>query len=426
MKDNHTKKKDDSACGKDLPDSAKIHISSFAESEDRPVNSVQTGAAKSELQKKSKDASTRPRQKGDQDGALLTTYPANPFDKLTASSVNGPELAEGHPEQATNEVRSASKESTGAILKKAREAQGISLEIVHETTKIPLDALRAIEEGYTIRILSPFYYRGFVKMYADFLGLNASELLDDYTVEKLPQHISRDVDESAVVEWFNKTFTKKRKQKIVIGIGIAVVVFLFFKFIGFLTHRKSISPASTAAVKTKVVKVQSIKKEVLSKEAQKVPEKMLEKASEKLHREEVKVKLLQEDVKSFQEEVSVPALKAAVPEEPKAVEQPGSKPMEVVGVPPAVTVNKNITLTVRANQNTWLRVKADENVVFQSILRAGAVETWLADKEVEISGRNINELEFELNGKMIGALGRKDRDAKKVVVTKNGLSVKQE
>ena len=47
----------------------------------------------------------------------------------------------------------------GSLLKKVREAKGISLEVVHEHTKIPLDALRALEEGYTIRTLSPFYQK---------------------------------------------------------------------------------------------------------------------------------------------------------------------------------------------------------------------------------------------------------------------------
>ena len=49
-----------------------------------------------------------------------------------------------------------------SILKSTRMARGLTLEIVHEATKIPMDALRAIEEGYSVRILSPFYYRGFI------------------------------------------------------------------------------------------------------------------------------------------------------------------------------------------------------------------------------------------------------------------------
>jgi cytoskeleton protein RodZ len=350
-----------------------------------------------------------------------TPRPLSP--ELTAQPITS-----DHAAPAKAEPQKKTKENTGSILKKTRESQGISLDVVHETTKIPLDALRAIEEGYTIRILSPFYYKGFVKMYADFLGLNASELLDNFTVEKLPEHITRDAEESRVVEWFNKTFTKKRKQKIVIGVGIALLIFVLFKLIAFVSRRKPAPPEPT--VKTKVVKVKPIKKENPPKEAQKV--------SERPPREQVK--LLSEEARpgkkeivSAQEELNLsdgrqaplPAPKPVLPQEPKAVARPDLQRVEAVNPPPTAIVDKEISLTVRANQNTWLRVKADENVVFQSILRAGAVETWFADKEIEISGRNINELEFELNGKMIGTLGRKDRDAKKVVITKGGLSVKQ-
>src|ERR1700733_13063975 len=66
------------------------------------------------------------------------------------------------------------------MLKTTRQAKGLTLEIVHEATKIPMDALKAIEEGYSSRILSPFYYRGFIKIYAEFLGLDVQEMYKEY------------------------------------------------------------------------------------------------------------------------------------------------------------------------------------------------------------------------------------------------------
>src|SRR5437868_1229024 len=71
-----------------------------------------------------------------------------------------------------------------SILKNTRESKGLTLEIVHEATKIPMDALRAIEEGYTSRILSPFYYRGFIKIYSEFLGLNVAEIYKQYGIDQ--------------------------------------------------------------------------------------------------------------------------------------------------------------------------------------------------------------------------------------------------
>src|ERR1039457_1924227 len=71
-----------------------------------------------------------------------------------------------------------------SMLKNTREAKGLTLEIVHEATKIPMDSLRAIEEGYSVRILSPFYYRGFIKIYAEFLGLDVGERYKQYGLDQ--------------------------------------------------------------------------------------------------------------------------------------------------------------------------------------------------------------------------------------------------
>ncbi|HQL41483.1 MAG TPA: helix-turn-helix domain-containing protein, partial [Candidatus Omnitrophota bacterium] len=58
----------------------------------------------------------------------------------------------------------ADRAQKGLILKQAREAKGISLEAVQDATKIPLDSLKAIEEGYRVRTMTDFYYRAFVKL----------------------------------------------------------------------------------------------------------------------------------------------------------------------------------------------------------------------------------------------------------------------
>src|SRR5258707_14297451 len=71
-----------------------------------------------------------------------------------------------------------------SILKSSRESKGLTLEIVHEATKLPMDALNAIEEGYSVRILSPFYYRGFIKIYAEFLSLDVGEMYKQYGLDQ--------------------------------------------------------------------------------------------------------------------------------------------------------------------------------------------------------------------------------------------------
>ena len=84
-----------------------------------------------------------------------------------------------------------------------------------------------------------------------------------------------------------------------------------------------------------------------------------------------------------------------------------------------------VKLTIYAKKGGWLQVKVDGNLVLRSTLREGAKETWTAEKEIEVSGKSIHNLEYTANGESLGELGKSDKGARRVIVTKNGLSVKK-
>lgn len=65
----------------------------------------------------------------------------------------------------------------GGTLKKAREARGLTLEQLSEKTAIPVWKLRLIEEGQFDRVDAPFYVRHYIKLCAEQLGLDASQLI---------------------------------------------------------------------------------------------------------------------------------------------------------------------------------------------------------------------------------------------------------
>ncbi|MFO7876125.1 MAG: DUF4115 domain-containing protein [Desulfovermiculus sp.] len=64
----------------------------------------------------------------------------------------------------------------GAYLKEEREKQGFSLEDIQQKTKISISSLEAIEEGRVNELPHPVYTKGFIKNYAQCLGLNADEV----------------------------------------------------------------------------------------------------------------------------------------------------------------------------------------------------------------------------------------------------------
>lgn len=80
----------------------------------------------------------------------------------------------------------------GQKLKEAREAKGLSIDQLHEITKIQKRHLVAIEEGNYDVLPGAFYARAFIKQYADAAGLNGEELLVEYQ-STIPQSENRDV-----------------------------------------------------------------------------------------------------------------------------------------------------------------------------------------------------------------------------------------
>lgn len=295
----------------------------------------------------------------------------------------------------------------GQLLKQARVTKGISLEVVHESTKIPMDVLRAIEEGYTVRTLSPFYYKGFLKIYAQYLNVDIKQVIEDYKTEQLPQHIplqiAREKQSAIFQERLTRVLSKKNKQQTLMVIGYLLAAIVVFKVMGFLIHKVFSKDGKAPIVRTAKEQAKKMPPGKTLKEFQIEKERAAKDAQAARSKEQSALIAKELTQSSSGEGASVPNQQPAAEKENKKI----------------------IDLSVRAKKNTWLQVKIDGAVVFQSILKKGVAETWSADKEIELSGRNINQLEFELNGKMLGALGREERMAKKVVFTKDGLSVKK-
>ncbi|WP_338556050.1 RodZ domain-containing protein [Paenibacillus sp. KS-LC4] len=65
----------------------------------------------------------------------------------------------------------------GALLRKAREERGLTLDDIQETTKIRKRYLEAIETGDHSVLPGSFYLRAFVKNYCEAVGLDTEEVL---------------------------------------------------------------------------------------------------------------------------------------------------------------------------------------------------------------------------------------------------------
>lgn len=86
-----------------------------------------------------------------------------------------------------DDIESVSDETTasgpGALLRAAREEKGLELEQVAAETRVPLRHLAAIEEGRYDSMPSRTYAIGFSRTYAQMVGLDEDEIVDQVRAE---------------------------------------------------------------------------------------------------------------------------------------------------------------------------------------------------------------------------------------------------
>lgn len=264
----------------------------------------------------------------------------------------------------------ADRAQKGHVLKKAREAKGITLEAVQDATKIPLDSLKAIEEGYRVRTLTDFYYKAFVKLYARYLGIDVKTVLENYKEEKVPpptkfRKVKNFLHEKETPPFFQKEIVKLALKGLA-GIVVLVVVASLLFALGRWIKSRPTQPRKAA------VKVQKV---VAKKET-------------------VKPKSSEEKKTSGSEAAS--ATKERL---------------------------KKLNLTIRAKKSTWVSVRVDGIDRLRTTLAKGAVEAWNAKDKIEISGRNLTDLEFELNGQPTNPAGKTSRSIKKIILTQDGFKI---
>ncbi len=124
----------------------------------------------------------------------------------------------------------------GELLREAREDKGITLEQISKDTKIPERLLRDLEEGDSSGFAGKVYFKGALRNYAEFIGLDYQELYSLYerVVEKSspsqrPQGPENRKDQHKETGGERKKLIFKKSKKsfpIVVLVWIAVLTFV--------------------------------------------------------------------------------------------------------------------------------------------------------------------------------------------------------
>lgn len=128
----------------------------------------------------------------------------------------------------------------GEKLQEARKAKGYTLDDLQQMTKIQKRYLIAIEEGNYSVMPGKFYARAFIKQYADTVGLNGDQLLEEYTDTVPHTHDDEYVEKASANQTRsgNKTddrvFEKIRNYLPTLLIVVAVLVIVVAIYLAFI------------------------------------------------------------------------------------------------------------------------------------------------------------------------------------------------
>lgn len=251
-------------------------------------------------------------------------------------------------------------EYLGALLRSTREKKHLSLDEVYKYTKIPKEILNNIESD-RISTLTPAYLKGYLKIYAKYLGLDTATVLGAYknilpyeAKSVLAPNQTRKSKETTIFAQFNFTLI----------LNSLVVLFLLFSSVIFIKHM-----ANKKRTKNNLSVVSS----------------------------KVSAKIIPLTKKSNLPQVTQ---KKASPQAPEKF--------------------ADIKLAILAKENTYLRVIVDSNTMFQGTLKKGQTEKWIAKNKVELSIGSVGNIDLELNGKLVRPLGRKNQPIHYMLINRDG------
>jgi len=267
--------------------------------------------------------------------------------------------------------------SLGIFLKKAREERHIELDEVVEATRIRRHNLEAIENEEWSKLPSQVFIKGFLKSYAEFLGLDKETVIHHYLRSQS----------------FEKTTTetiKKTRQPSGRPYFIIVIPFLVLAFIVALIYlnKRNISITDKGfqyfGTQSPGEKMGGIAEKEDGKEQEKREKKML---------------LLENE--AMVEEVNKTTLK--------------SKPVDDTGVIEESTIpmkreekkllSPRFILTANVKSPTWIAISIDDMPVKEYLFQPGQSPRWTAEKGFNILVGNAAGIEFFFNGKEVGNLG---------------------
>ncbi|MEK7773583.1 MAG: RodZ domain-containing protein, partial [Deltaproteobacteria bacterium] len=257
-------------------------------------------------------------------------------------------------------------EDPGENLKRERELRGITLQKMHEATKVQMKHLEALEADDYAKLPHPTFVRGFIKSYCKVLGLDETDALlryEMYSRENAPASGGREAAPASGGVSRQNPFHRLRVDlpgksarniAVLVAAGLVIMV-LFYLFSA--RHEKGSAPPADNEIAA------------VNPEGQKTAE-----PQEK------------------------PPGEAATDAATDNADANGKKPVQEALDPALNTGGRKHTLVVKASERTWIRVRVDDGEPFDVMLRKGESIVWKAGRNISVLVGNAGGVDMVFDG----------------------------
>jgi cytoskeleton protein RodZ len=279
----------------------------------------------------------------------------------------------------------------GSLLKREREKKGLSLDQLSQITKLRKQYLEALEDEKFDNLPSPVYVKGFIRSYAQGLGIDAKEAISLY------EHIAPDEEEVPKP----LTVLKEPKSKIAYFIIplIAVLVFGIYTLVDF----KDLFPPYLPSTGHEEKGPEPAPEQVSVPENQEFNSSFLgiDKYEDMPSEQGIESEETRENG-----DLQADSHIQDIPVEKTALAQPAMPPEPVVDDPALSAPAANmLVLKGIVNMRTYIKIYADDNPPKEYIFRPGSRPQWVAGEGFYLVVGNAAGIEFDFNGIRTTGLG---------------------
>lgn len=283
--------------------------------------------------------------------------------------------------------------SLGEYLQTERLNKGISLEEIAAETKISLGMLQAIEAGNTQQLPAPVLVKGFLRSYAQQIGLDPEEVILKYQ-----DLIEQEDTHREALEKFHRRMrpTSPRRRKLVPLVIVAVLACLVA--LVWWSNRSRVRSLPLPPE----VPAEAPPEKTTSPDARLGPSETKPGAEEKVSPPEQPSEEATQ-VSPATPGIAQPGPAARAPAEMK--EQPATRQEAEDKTADTSPVAPLYVLRAEALEPTWLYIIIDESKEFEYLLQTGENLTWRANSGFTLHVGNAGGLRLHLNGRPLKPLG---------------------